>query len=142
MTKKLLCQNPPSAIGLLYPRPRISPYFVGRTSELEILREKVEEHGSVAITGFGGLGKPEVMTMFALQAEKEGSVPGGVYWLTADGDGPQIIESLAAIAEKLQGSKIGYDDRKSAEIVVQHLRKALSRTSGRWLFCMDNVEIS
>ena len=60
-------------------RPEISPFFVGRTKELEKLSEILRVRGSAVITQYGGAGKSELMIAFAARAKLENKVPGGVY---------------------------------------------------------------
>ena len=103
----------------LPPRPSPSPYFVGRTKELHEIRNVLEARGSAAITGFGGLGKTEMMAAFVDRAETNGDAPGGIFWIATDGgDAPTVIESLAKYTEKLVGRKLQQEDRCKTNIVV------------------------
>ena len=61
-------------------RPGISPFFVGRTKELEKLCEILRARGSAVITEYGGAGKKELMVVFAAPAEHENKVAGGCRW--------------------------------------------------------------
>ncbi len=66
-------------------RPRLSTFFSGRTKELETLRDTLKKHGSAVITQYRGVGKTELMIALADRAERDGDVPGGVFWVTIDG---------------------------------------------------------
>ena len=54
-----------SILNCLPDRPSVSPYFVGRNAELDRLKALLNECGSAAITGYGGLGKTQLMAAFA-----------------------------------------------------------------------------
>ena len=56
-------------------RPGISPFFVGRTKELEKLSDVLCIRRSAVIMQHGGAGKSELMV--AAPAEHENKVPGG-----------------------------------------------------------------
>ncbi|MDF5713878.1 MAG: tetratricopeptide repeat protein [Rhizonema sp. NSF051] len=61
-----------------------STNFVGRTHELTILRERLQQIGTVpltAIAGMGGVGKTELAIQYARQHETD--YPGGICWLSA-----------------------------------------------------------
>lgn len=124
----------------LTPRPNPSPFFVGRQKETRILMRAVKERGSKAITGLGGVGKTQLMATFVERAELDGNVPGGVFWLSADGEAADVLESLAIIAEKILGRKMRHEDRVSREVVVDTVRKGMNKRNGRWLLCVDNVD--
>ncbi len=81
--------------GLHHVRPSISAFFSSRTTELDTLRDIVEKWGSAVITQYGGVGKTELMIALADRAERDGMVPGGVFWLTVDSGERETIGSLA-----------------------------------------------
>lgn len=80
------------------------------------------------------------MVKVANHCESLGTVPGGVFWITADGNAKEIVRSLIRFSEKLTGSEIQADDKKKVELVFAILAKALSDVEGRWLLCLDNVD--
>lgn len=94
----------------------------------------------MAITGFGGLGKTQLMTALASEVEASGDAPGGVYWVTAGGDERAVIESLAEFVEKLRRKRISDIDRKHVNIILLLLRQQLAKSTGRWILCIDNVD--
>ena len=120
--------------------PAISPFFVGRTKELEQLEKILSQHGSAAITQHGGAGKTELMIAFAEQAKREKQVPGGVFWVVVDGEEAEVIEALARLHDYLTGKVIGNEERKNPNIVVEGLKRALAKRMGRWLLCLDNAD--
>ncbi len=103
-------------------RPSVSAFFSGRKKELNTLEDILEKRGSAVITQYGGVGKTELMAAFADQADREASVPGGVFWVTVDGDCRDVINSLAGLAEKLIGRKMGKEDRRNANLVIEELK--------------------
>jgi len=137
--KKEILANSQPTLGPILPRPELAPYFVGRTAELGALNETVRRHGSAAITGYGGLGKTQLMTAFAAYLEHDGLVPGGVFWVKIDGSGSEVIESLASFVDKLSGSRLSESDRRNARTVVELLKQRLAKSTGRWLLCLDNA---
>ena len=104
------------------------------------MKELLLRYGSAAITGMGGIGKTALMTAFAKRVELDGDVPGGVHWVTADGNATQIIQSLANFIETLSQSKISDKDLRDPRIIVSMLRSELGKSDGRWLLCMDNAD--
>ena len=67
---------PTSILSCLPTRPIVSPYFVGRYAELDRLKTLVQKYGSAAITGYGGLGKTQLMAAFANRLELDGDDSG------------------------------------------------------------------
>ncbi len=125
-------------------RPRISPFFVGRTKELGKLKEILEKRGSAVITQYGGAGKTELMIAFAERAERQKLVPGGVFWVTVDGGVADVVDSLANLVEKIIGKAISEEERKNPNAIVEALKRALfqRKGQGRWLLCLDNADNS
>lgn len=50
------------------------------------LKEILWRHGSAVISGYGGLGKSQVMTALAERAETDGDFLGGCRWKRIDSD--------------------------------------------------------
>ncbi len=123
-------------------RPSLSAFFSGRGRELGTLREILEKHGSAVITQYGGMGKTELMIALADRAERDGVVPGGVFWVTVDGGERNVIGSLAKLAEKLNSRKMDEEERRNPNLVVAALKQGLDRRKGRWLLCLDNADDS
>ncbi len=123
-------------------RPSVSAFFSGRKKELKTLKDTLEKRGSAVITQYGGIGKTEVMVTFADRAEREELVPGGVFWVTADGDVRDVVGSLAELAEKLARRRLSEDEHRNANLVIAALKQGLSGRQGRWLLCLDNADNS
>ena len=123
-------------------RPSLSPFFSGRTMELDRLRGILEKWGSTVISQYGGVGKTELMIALADRAERDKAVQGGVFWVTADGGERDVIESLAGLAEKLIRRKMEEEERRNPNLVVAALKQGLDKREGRWLLCLDNADSS
>ena len=120
--------------------PAISPFFVGRTKELEKLEKVFLQHGSAAIMQHGRAGKTELTIAFAKRAKRKKQVPGRVFWVVVDGEEVQVVEKLARLHGSLSGKVIGKEERKNPNIVVEGLKRALAKREGRWLLCLDNAD--
>ena len=83
-------------------------FFVGRTKELQKLREILRVCGSAdIITQYGGAGKTWLMAVFAARAEHENKVAGGVYWVAVDGELAYVLHSLTRLVEKFTRRSLG-----------------------------------
>ncbi len=122
-------------------RPALSLYFSGRSRELDRLLDILEKWGSAVITQNAKVGKTQLMIALAERAERNKAVPGGVFWVTVDGDEKNVIESLARLAEKLARREIGREERRNPKLVVALLKTGLER-GGRSLLCLDNANDS
>ncbi len=121
-------------------RPSVSAFFSGRKKELKTLKDILQKRGSAVITQYGGVGKTELMTAFADLAERDEQVPGGVFWVTVDGDVKDVIGSLAGLAENLTKRKMSDDERRNVNLVIAALEQGLGERQGRWLLCLDNAD--
>ncbi len=121
-------------------RPSLTAFFSGRVRELNALRDILKKHGSAVIARYGGVGKTDLMNAFADQAERDKIVPGGVYWMTVDGDVSTVIRSLAVLVEKLTRRRMSEEDQRNHHWVVKSLKQALSEKQGQWLLCLDNAD--
>ncbi len=128
--------------GLHHVPPSLSVFYSGRTEELDTLRETLEKHGSAVITQYGGVGKTELMIALADRAERDGIVPGGVFWVTIDRGERDAIRSLAKLAEKLTLRKMNEEEHRNGNLVVAALKQGLEGREGRWLLCLDNADDS
>ncbi len=82
------------------------------------------------------------MIALADRAERDGVVPGGVFWVTIDGGEMDGIRSLARLAEKLTGRKMDEEERRNGNLVVAALKQGLDGREARWLLCLDNADDS
>ncbi len=131
---------PPYREEVQHFRPSVPAFFSGRAKELVALQGILEKCGSAIITQYGGVGKTALMTAFAERAERNEQVPGGVFWVTVEGDVKDAISSLAGLAEKLTQRKMSVEERRHANLVLATLKQGLDERPGRWLLCLDNVD--
>lgn len=80
-----------------------------------------------------------MMAKFAEEADRNGNVPCGVFWITANGKAEDVMESLATFAEKIHGQKMHNEDRVQRDVVEETIGKGLSKVNGRWFLCVDNI---
>lgn len=112
--------------GTLPVPPRKSAFFVGRDREARQVMEKPQTYGSVVITGYGGLGKSQLMAAFAERSDADGDVPGGVFWVVADGNTCQVVEALAIFVERLKSVRIPENERQDQERIERSKRTLAS----------------
>ncbi len=62
--------------------------------------------------------------------------------MTVDGGERDVIGSLARLAEKLIGRKMGEEERRNGNAVVAALKQGLVDRERRWLLCLDNADDS
>ncbi len=83
---QMMSSGTSAVLGDILPPPCLSPFFVGRAKERLNLQDILERHGSAGITQYGGAGKTQLMVSFAECAREQKLVPGGVFWVCADGN--------------------------------------------------------
>lgn len=84
----------------LEPPPKVSPYFVSRENDLVTLKQVLEQYGSAAITGYGGMGKSQLMTVFVTEIKEKEEGPRRVFLITADVDWSAVVNALATFVEE------------------------------------------
>lgn len=124
------------------PCPDLNPYFSGRSSQLRHLANALDKHSSVALTAPSGTGKTQLVLACAKNLQNDGLVPGGVYWLSVDGDAYAIVLAIANLLEQSFGCQIAEPSPDNATYVLHELRRCLHATNGRWLLCLDNVFVN
>lgn len=80
------------------------------------------------------------MIAFAKRAEDNGEVPGGSFWISANGNTSKVTKALAEFAQSLKGAMLRSGNNMKLGIVLAVLREALAERNGRWLLCIDHVE--
>ena len=112
-----------------------NPSFIGRESELEILREalRLDAQGNriVAIHGMGGIGKTQLALEYIYRFDSEYKI---VWWI----DGSTALgasEGLAELAVALQLPDLPYAVRDRAVLARQWLDN-----HGSWILIADNVD--
>jgi DNA-binding SARP family transcriptional activator/tetratricopeptide (TPR) repeat protein len=108
--------------------------FLGRSSELDRLRQLARFRSPVSIVGPGGIGKSRLLAAFAKEREASGAQ---VIYTTFDGHESTSKEATFRVfAETILASlRVPSDSEAGPE---DTLRRYLSQ--GRWTLCLDNVE--
>ncbi len=100
----------------------------------------LERHGSAAITQYGGAGKTQLMVSFAECARQQRLVPGGIFWVIADGNKEKVLSSFVKFVQSLGQLALPEEDKSCTRAVVCSLRRALGKVEGRWVLCVDNAD--
>jgi tetratricopeptide (TPR) repeat protein len=122
--------RPPKAIsriGIAH-----NPTFVGRGSELESLRQLLENERVVALTGRGGVGKSQLAAELCYSSADRYPV---IWWVRAE-DPATIVIDLAELAAELGLPEAGSENR--ADTIAAVLRRLGEH--GDWLLVFDNTE--
>ncbi len=138
--KQMMISGSSAVFGDIRPPPGLSPCFVGRNEERRKLLRVLERHGSAAITQYGGAGKTQLMVSFAESAHEHGLVPGGIFWITADGNKEKVFSSFVDFVQSLEQCGLPERDKRDTRAVVCSLGRALGKVEGRWLLCVDNAD--
>src|SRR5258708_1297930 len=130
-TKNRLDEFPKIKAWLLHLRPHVPPpfhaparppLFIGRGAELDALRTRLAEEGSVVpVEGLAGLGKTTLALEFAHRHKRDFEA---VYWLKCVG------RDLASLASDL-ASQLGGGLEGDLAKILENLRKGCARE--RWL---------
>ena len=114
------------------------PSFTGRQSELHLLVELLEKKKTVAICGFGGMGKTELARKF-IQMESELKYNNSVIWISSESIA-QIEDTFHSIASYLGLPTKGIDseEKVSFEVILSSVYRRLSKD--KCLIVFDNVE--
>ncbi|KAJ3311285.1 hypothetical protein HDU93_005295, partial [Gonapodya sp. JEL0774] len=119
------------------PFPR-NPRFVGRTTQLQQLAQKLlhnQECRQMALVGLGGVGKTQVALEFAYQVKQDYADRGrSVFWLPAVS--METFEQACWEIAKTLGIPSEKDD-DIKEVVKRHLS---TKRAGVWLIILDNAD--
>ena len=133
----ILCEgfsNVPAIWNLSAPNQN----FVGRDKYITIIKEKLAKSNVVTVTGFGGLGKSQLVRRFANANTSKYKI---VYWFDAQ---VNMETQLIALAEKYvdlfdQGRSQGFD-KMPAKKKIDYITNKLRTCSDNWLLIFDNAE--
>ncbi|KAJ3336468.1 hypothetical protein HDU93_002790 [Gonapodya sp. JEL0774] len=137
--KELLLMIPRTDPGTraYIPFPR-NPRFVGRTSQLQQLAQKLlhnEECRQMALVGLGGVGKTQVALEFAYQVKQEHAERGrSVFWLPA-----VSMESFEQACREIART-LGIPSEKDDDIKVVVKQHLSTKKAGVWLIILDNAD--
>ncbi|KAF1944328.1 HET-domain-containing protein [Clathrospora elynae] len=112
--------------------------FVGRESQLNELKEKLQAGATtarVAITGPGGIGKTQLALELVYRFRQERKIC-SVFWISAS-DKESLYQGYAHIARQLK--IVGWDDEKAdvRKLVQLYLS---NESAGPWLLVFDNAD--
>jgi tetratricopeptide (TPR) repeat protein len=123
------------SIYIPFPKNR---YFVGRTDELDILKQRLmvnQDCQKISIVGLGGTGKTQVALQFAYTV-KETWRDYSVFWLPALSL-ESFEQACADIAKALHIPKTAGDEENTKEQVREWLSAG---RAGKWLLVIDNAD--
>lgn len=131
-------------LGALYNVTALPPYFLGRSNELDTLRDMVitkdenlthvrTENRITIVEGLGGIGKSVFAASFAYDRVVRLAFPDGIIWLTV-GRKPNMYEQYRTIGIALGDDQRNYQDETSAR---QNAQKILS--AKKCLLILDDV---
>jgi hypothetical protein len=80
--------------GALSNLPKRNPFFIGREQQLARVQEALAEHGYVALSGLGGVGKTQTALKYADRHQKETGRFRGVMLKTVPLDGGKLAACL------------------------------------------------
>ncbi|KAH0556321.1 hypothetical protein GP486_005753 [Trichoglossum hirsutum] len=112
--------------------------FIGRSAELETLKQKLlvkKDCQKVAISGLGGIGKTQVALQFAYSV-KEDYPEFSIFWVQALS--METFEQGCIEIARSIGIHHGQESKDDVKTLVRrHLR---SKTAGKWLLIIDNAD--
>ncbi len=113
--------------------PRENRLFTGRETYLAKLRDLLEQHHVVALSGLGGIGKTQIALKYAHQHHPD--LYPTVLWVNA-ADKITLQAGFASLAETL---KLPEKDEQELEPRIKAVRKWLEEHTN-WLLVMDNAD--
>src|SRR5215469_1676873 len=112
--------------------------FVGRSAELDTLKQKLlvnRDCQKVAISGLGGIGKTQVALQFAYHVME--NCPGfSVFWVQALS--METFERGCMEMARALGIHQGQESKEDVKKLVQ--QRLCAKTAGKWLLIVDNAD--
>ncbi|KAJ5151145.1 kinesin light chain [Penicillium canariense] len=112
--------------------------FVGRSAELDTLKQKLlvnKDCRKVALSGLGGIGKTQVALQFAYSF-KEDYPEFSIFWVQA-----LSMETFEQGCMEIARALGLHQDQESKEDVKELIRRQLcTKSAGKWLLIVDNVD--
>jgi tetratricopeptide (TPR) repeat protein len=112
--------------------PPINPFFTGRDKYLERVRESLEKHHSVALTGLAGTGKTQTAIAYAYRYQDRYD---RLMWCSAESEGA-LMSGFAVLSRRLM---VAPKDDSDLRLAADRVRGWLQSNS-RWLLILDNLE--
>ncbi len=85
---------------------------------------------ALVLLSTAGAGKTQLMVSFVEFARERGLVPGGIFWLTADGNKEKVLSSFVKFVQSLGQFALPKEDKSCTRAVVCSLRRALEKVEG------------
>jgi hypothetical protein len=112
--------------------------FVGRSAELDTLKQKLlvnKDCQKVAISGLGGIGKTQVALQFAYYVKED--CPGfSVFWVQALS--METFEQGCMEMARALGIHQGQESKEDVKKLVQ--QRLCGKDAGKWLLIVDNAD--
>ncbi|KAL2802733.1 P-loop containing nucleoside triphosphate hydrolase protein [Aspergillus granulosus] len=112
--------------------------FVGRSAELDMLKQKLfikQDCQKVALSGLGGIGKTQVALQFAYFV-KENYPEFSIFWVQSLS--METFERGCMEIARASGIHQGQQNKEDMKILIQQW--LCSKTSGKWLLIVDNTD--
>lgn len=124
--------------GIFFVPQPLNPHFTGREELLATLRQQLHDKQTVALWGFGGIGKTQTAVAFAHRYREEYAA---VLWLPADSPGSFAQGLLELARSLLQAGRLREElcDRQDPAALRQAVLDHLRQTSDYLLIC-DNAD--
>lgn len=122
-------------------------YFRGREDEMATLKTALGQDQKATIThasvfGLGGIGKTALALEFCHRAVDDGTYPGGVWWMVAEGNPVDALVSFAPVLRATAPADVQVrlpETETRADVLAEQVRLALQGQTAASLLVLDNV---